>query len=120
MKHLENRVIGYMRAAIANFDTDSTAVYWNKYDAHDLFGKYLMAWSEEFCVLYQKMLAIYNARTPQETGHYHTRHKRWVVDNQPPAPTSVELLERFSALIQCWDVSLYDQEHRSLSLTRLL
>ncbi len=113
LKNLENEVIGYMRTAIAAFDTDHSIVRVNMYKAHDLFGDHLMEWSESFGLLYNDMMRIYEAKTPQPKGHYRTTHigvgyssfpaTKWIADKeQPPIPTAEELLERFDRLISVY------------------
>lgn len=110
---LENKVIGYMRTAIANLDTDHATVRDSMEDAHRLFGKYLIAWSEDFAMLYNQMLAVHHAHTPMPTGHYRTHNiavgyssfqtQHWVADKvQPPIPTAIELLARFDQLISAY------------------
>lgn len=113
-KQLENDVIGYMRTAIANFDTDPAVVHTNYSKAHELFVAHLVEWSEAFGDLYNQMLAIYNACFPKEKGHYRTSHvgigyssfpvHKWVPDKvQPPKPIVIELVARFDVLIQAWN-----------------
>ncbi|HEX9502838.1 MAG TPA: hypothetical protein VF974_00765 [Patescibacteria group bacterium] len=109
MKQLENKIIGYMRNAITNLDKDDSIVHDNMYNAHDLFTRHLMEWSNDFCILYNCMLEIYRAYNPMPIGHFTTKHIEvgyssfpivtWIPDKEQPAgPTSVELLKRFTDL----------------------
>lgn len=110
MNQLEKRVISYMRDALANLDTDHAAVQENMSYAHNLFAGCLMQWSEEFARLYDQMLEVYRAHTPMKRGHYRVTHiasgysslpiHTWVNDKeQPPIPTSSELVTRFDQII---------------------
>ena len=113
LKQLEHEVITSMRTAIAAFDTDHSVVRINMNKAHELFAEHLTEWSEDFCTLYNQMLAIYCAYTPREKGHYrrtsieigYTPHpvSIWVPDKiQPPKPTAIELVARFDCLLRAY------------------
>ena len=111
LEHFETDVIAYMRDCVAAFDTDTTVVRDNMNKAHALFGEHLIAWSEEFGMLYNGMLDVYRAGFPQEQGHFrnhsieigYTPHavKTWVPDKiQLPRITAIELVARFDTLIE--------------------
>lgn len=124
LKHLENEITVNMRTAIMHLDTDHFMVRKHLYRAHDLFGDHLMEWSEDFCTLYNQMLAGHRAHTPMPKGYYRTKNiahgycsfpvKIWVTEEeQPLIPTADELVVRFDRLISayrsseeaayCWD-----------------
>lgn len=110
---IEDEIIASMRACIEAMDTDRAKVR-DKYDAaQHLFGSHVSAWSEAFGNLYNSMLEIYRAKTPQQAGHFKTKHveigytpfetKCWVPDKvQPKVPTAYALLERFDARIRVY------------------
>src|SRR5581483_162687 len=107
---LEQRVIASWRKAIEHLGIDDSVVREERNDAHHLFARHLMEWSEDFATLYRQMYEIYCAHTPKEKGHYHVSHvgigyssfpiHKWVADKeQPPRPTARELVTRFDRLI---------------------